>query len=74
MMRTIDGTLSRARIKAAELGTSLSALVRALLNRLAAEPHNNPVPELEAEVMQERRQRLIDEAIAEITAKGGACG
>ena len=66
-----EHTHRKARIKAAELGTSLSALVRVLLNRLAAEPQNNPVAELEAEVLQERRRRLIDEAIAEITANGG---
>ena len=66
-----EHTHRKARIKAAELGTSLSALVRVLLNRLAAEPQNNPVAELEAEVLQERRRRLIDEAIAELTANGG---
>ena len=66
-----EHTHHQARIKAAELGTSLSALVRVYLNRLAAEPLMNEVPELGAEVLQERRRRLIDEAIAEITANGG---
>lgn len=38
-------THRQARIKAAELGISLSALVRVSLNRLAAGPQNNDAPE-----------------------------
>ena len=66
-----EHTHRQARIKAAELGISLSALVRVLLNRLAAEPQIKDAPEFEPETLQERRRRLIDEAVAEITANGG---
>ena len=64
-------THRQARIRAAELGTSVSALVRVLLNRLAAEPRNEDAPEFESESPSERRRRLIDEAVAEIIANGG---
>ena len=66
-----EHTHCQARIKAAELGISLSALVRVLLNRLASEPQIKDTPEFESATLQERRRRLIDEAVAEITANGG---
>ena len=66
-----EHTHRQARIRAAELGMSLSALVRVLLHRLASEPLMNELPELEAETTEERRRRLIQEAVAEITANDG---
>ena len=66
-----EHTHRQARIRAAELGMSMSALVRVLLHRLAAEPPMNELPKLEAETPEEQRRRLIQEAIAEITANSG---
>ena len=62
-----EGTYRRARIRAAELDTSVSALVRDYLRTLA-------VPQAEggpAESEQERRGRLLGEVIEKITANGG---
>ena len=61
-----EPTHRQARVKAAELGMSLSAFVRVFLNRLAAEPPMNELPQLGAETLDEQRQRLIEEAVAEI--------
>lgn len=60
-----------ARIRAAELDTSVSALVRDYLRGLSrgdrVETGAGAVPESEAE----RRQRLLGEAIDDITRDGG---
>ena len=61
-----------ARIRAAELDTSVSALVRDYLKNLVADraggtADNGPVVEPEAE----RRSRMLREVIEEITANGG---
>ena len=67
-----DDTHRLARIRAAELDTSVSALVRGCLMRLASghaeasEPASSP-PETE----RERRSRLLHEVIGEITSNGG---
>ena len=53
-----EHTHRQARIRAAELGTSVSALVRTYLNRLAAEPLEEKVTEEESETPLERRRRL----------------
>ena len=54
-----EHTHRQARIRAAELGTSVSALVRTYLNRLAAEPIETPVAiEQYTETPLERRRRL----------------
>ena len=60
-----------ARIRAAELDTSVSALVRSYLRGLArgdqAASGVEAVPETEAE----RRKRLLGEAVDDITGGGG---
>ena len=53
-----DHTHRQARIRAAELGTSVSALVRNYLNRLAAKPLEEKVTDEESETPLERRRRL----------------
>ena len=67
-----EETHRRARIRAAELDTSVSALVRDYLKRLAVEPSNEPgalqrTPEDAFEVQRKR----MNEVIEEITANGG---
>lgn len=56
-----------ARVRAAEMDTSVSALVRDYLRSLAsgAEPANGPV-----ETELERRRRLIAEVTADFKARG----
>ena len=67
-----DDTHRLARIRAAELDTSVSALVRDYLRRLARGQANGTGPELpETESARERRSRLLDEVVGEITAGGG---
>ena len=61
-----------ARIRAAELDTSVSALVRDFLKNLAADrvggaADNGPVTEQEAR----RRRRMLHAVIEKITANGG---
>ena len=67
-----EETHRRARIKAAELGTSVSALVRGylstLISRMASEDEAN---RQDVETPVERRRRLLKEAIDDITARGG---
>ncbi len=67
-----EETHRRARIKAAELGTSVSALVRRYLNslvsRMAGEDEAN---RQDVETPDERRRRLLKQAIDDITANGG---
>ena len=66
-----EHTNRQARVRAAELGTSVSALVRTYLNRLVTEPLEEKVTEEESETPPERRHRLLREAVASITANGG---
>ena len=66
-----EHTHRQARVRAAELGTSVSALVRTYLNRLVAEPLEEKVTEEESETPLERRHRLLREAVESITANGG---
>jgi len=59
-----------ARIRAAELDTSVSALVRDFLSDLArGQPGGPGAPRRETE--RERRARMLDEVVADITANGG---
>ena len=66
-----EQTHRQVRILAAEKGTSLSALVRVFINRLAAEPRKSEMPALTGETPEQQRLRLIQETIAEITATSG---
>ena len=67
-----EDTHRLARIRAAALDTSVSALVRDYLRRLARRQADATGPGLPApESARERRSRLLDEAIGEITADGG---
>ncbi|MCY3956816.1 MAG: hypothetical protein OXG65_00800 [Chloroflexi bacterium] len=61
-----DATYRRARIRAAELDTSVSALVREYLRSLSVERAKGPPTETEAE----RRGRLLREVIADFDARG----
>ena len=61
-----------ARIRAAELDTSVSALVRNYLKSLVADRAGGPAsnePDVETEA--ERRRRMLREVIEKITANGG---
>ena len=61
-----------ARIRAAELGTSVSALVRGYLRSLTGEQSRGPAPrEPSHESDFERRRRQMNDVIREITADGG---
>ncbi len=62
-----EGTYRRARIRAAELDTSVSALVRDYLRTLTVPQAEGEPAESEAE----RRGRLLGEVIEKITANGG---
>ena len=62
-----EGTYRNARIRAAELDTSVSALVRDYLRTLAAAQAGGEPGETSAE----RRSRLLREVIEKITANGG---
>ena len=65
-----ERTHRQARIRAAELGTSVSALVRTYLNRLVAEPLEEKVTEEESETHLESRRRLLREVIEDFDARG----
>ena len=65
-----EHTHRQARVRAAELGTSVSALVRTYLNRLVAEPLEEKVTEEESETPLERRRRLLREVFADFDARG----
>ena len=65
-----EHTHRQARIRAAELGTSVSALVRNFLNRLVAKPLEEKVTEEESETPLERRRRLLREIFADFDARG----
>ena len=60
-----DSTYRRSRIRAAELDTSVSALVRRFLERLVRDPVEQ---ELEAETERDRRRRLLNEVFEDICA------
>ncbi|MYB09849.1 MAG: hypothetical protein F4Y28_07705 [Acidimicrobiia bacterium] len=60
-----------ARIRAAELDTSVSALVRGYLRGLARGDQAAVGADALAETEAERRQRLLGEAIDDITDNGG---
>lgn len=62
-----DETYRRVRIRAAELDTSVSALVRDSLRSLIGEPAEEGRGETEVD----RRRRLFDELTAELEAQGG---
>lgn len=60
-----------ARIRAAELDTSVSALVRDFLQSLARGDTATKYGISPEETGRERRRRLLNEAVGEITADGG---
>ena len=65
-----DETHRQARIRAAELDTSVSALVRGYLKRLVSQPVN-ATEIIHKEVETESRRSRLNEAIEDITANGG---
>ena len=67
-----EHTHRQARIRAAELGMSVSALVRSYLQSLVTESVEQPVTNGQgSETPLERRCRLLKEAVESITADGG---
>ena len=67
-----DETHHQARIRAAELGTSVSALVRGYLRSLVTQPADViEVSALDLETEDDRRRRLLNEVVEEIVANGG---
>lgn len=67
-----DETHRQARVRAAELGTSVSALVRGYLRSLVAQPADAvEIDAQELETEEGRRRRLLNEVVEEITANGG---
>ena len=65
-----DDTYRRSRIRAAELETSVSALVRGFLQRLVREPAGGGEQGVAAETGLERRRRLLAEVTADFDARG----
>ena len=66
-----EETHRRARIRAAELDTSVSALVREFLRRLAPRDRRRERQEsAPLESALERRRRLFDEVFADFDARG----
>ena len=66
-----EHTHRQARIRAAELGTSVSALVRICLNRLISETLEEPaVNGQESETRLERRRRELKELFEDWDARG----
>lgn len=64
-----DSTYRRARIRAAQLDTSVSALVRRFLERLVRDPVEwTGDQELEVETERDRRRRLLKEVFEDICA------
>ena len=63
-----EETHRRARIRAAELGTSVSALVRGYLRDLCANPAGASGHDAETEV--ERRRRRLKEVLQDFDARG----
>ena len=67
-----EETHRRARVRAAELGTSVSALVRGYLSVLVSRPATEVETDRRGvETADERRRRLLTQAIEDITANGG---
>ena len=67
-----DDTHRQARIRAAELGTSVSALVRSYLRTLVSQPVDTVgINGQDLETETSRRLRLLNEVVEEITANGG---
>ena len=67
-----DETHRQARIRAAEMGTSVSALVRGYLRSLVSQPADaTGISALELETEDDRRRRLLNEVVEEIVADGG---
>lgn len=66
-----DDTYRRSRIRAAELDTSVSALVRSFLEGLVREPAGGRGEHgVAAETRLERRRRLLEEVVADFDARG----
>ena len=66
-----EETHRHARIKAAELGTSVSALVRGYLRTLVTEPVDvTKTSGQDSETESERRRRLLNEVISDFDARG----
>ncbi len=65
-----EQTGHQARIKAAEMGASISALVRDYLKSLTAVTLETQVPGEDSETPLERRRRLLREVIADFEARG----
>ncbi len=66
-----EETHRQARIRAAELDTSVSALVREFLQRLARRDRRRGAAESQPlESALERRRRLFDEVFADFDARG----
>ena len=66
-----EETHRNARIRAAELGTSVSALVRGYLRELVAEPVDVSRTRVsDSETALQRRRRLLKEVLADIDARG----
>ena len=66
-----EETHRHARIRAAELGTSVSALVRGYLRELVAEPVDVTRTRVkDSETDGQRRRRLLKEVIADFDARG----
>ena len=66
-----EKTYRLARIRAAELDTSVSALVRDYLRHLAAEPDAGGEPSAEpGETIYQRRCRLLREVLADFDGQG----
>ena len=59
-----------ARIRAAELDTSVSALVREYLRSLASRDRRSKAESRRVETADERRRRLFDEVLADFDARG----
>ena len=67
-----DETHRQARIRAAEMGTSVSALVRGYLRSLVTQPADvTGISAQDLETEDDRRRRLLSEVVEEIVADGG---
>lgn len=66
-----DETYRRSRIRAAELDTSVSALVRGFLDRLVRDRADREAGEHGAETERERRRRLLHAVFEDICAAHG---
>ena len=67
-----DETHRQARVRAAELGTSVSALVRGYLRSLVSQPADAvEIDAQDLETEDDRRRRLLNEVVEQITANGG---